>query len=168
MSGNETPSSDLASPAEPVDNWVVEDNLANTTELIEYSNGLNALSAAAMVENHYFSSPIQPTAFDDDYCRSPINVSTSTRELFDIPGSPLAVTTSPTSNLDFILNPVAATSFRSDPNIGSSYGERATFVSIRLPQSDSNLLRGKTKAEAETSHDVAFLLRHFSEVPGKW
>ena len=78
---------------------------------------------------------------------------------------PLSVTWS-SNNLDFILNPASAIASPIDSNLQSrSESSRTSFLNNSI--ASSPLLQG-VKPEAEIGHEEAFLLRHFSEAPGKW
>lgn len=69
------------------------------------------------------------------------------------------------SNLDFILNPTSTLSPQIDPNLHSLESGQSMTDTFRKSGGARAM---QAKASTETSHKVAFLQRHFSEVTGRW
>ncbi|KAL8638064.1 MAG: hypothetical protein Q9228_004743 [Teloschistes exilis] len=69
------------------------------------------------------------------------------------------------NNLDFILNPASTLSPQIDPNLPSFESSQSMAEACRKSGGARAM---QAKASTETSHKVAFLQRHFSEVTGRW
>lgn len=67
-------------------------------------------------------------------------------------------------NLDFILNPTSTLSSSVDPSLGSLESIQERYAHRR----PDNVPGAQAKASTETSHKIAFLMRHFSETTGRW
>ncbi|EEP77008.1 predicted protein [Uncinocarpus reesii 1704] len=73
------------------------------------------------------------------------------------PASP-SLSIASNNNINFLLNPSTSVSPPIDPNLHSQHGRGSPFrTRTIIPQT-----------RPETDHEVAFLLRHFSESPGQW
>ncbi|KAL8728283.1 MAG: hypothetical protein Q9181_005398 [Wetmoreana brouardii] len=71
----------------------------------------------------------------------------------------------PSGNLEYILNPASTVPQPIHPNLESLEGEYDMTTDYRrLPKARMS----QAKASTETSHNSAFLMRHFSEATGKW
>ena len=69
-------------------------------------------------------------------------------------------------NLDFVLNSAASLSPTQDPSLETFQAlPDATHDCLHISNDGS---KSKSKIGTETSHKTAFLLRHFSEVTGRW
>ena len=55
-----------------------------------------------------------------------------------------------------------------DPNLRSHFEHREAFFSVGTPVSKQPLPEAQSETGVEMEHEVAFLLRHFSESPGQW
>lgn len=84
------------------------------------------------------------------------------------PMSPPVSMTSSNNNLNFILNPSAAVPPPIDPNLQSHFEHREAFFSGGTPVSKHLLPEAQSESDIEMEHEIAFLLRHFSELPGHW
>ena len=130
-----------------------------------HSHGLEALSAAALyappeanmipqtisTNRHHFDGPFEPV---------------SPKYEHGSPAIPSPNTLSSGNNLNFLLNPQDAMDSPIDPSLMST-------PAIPVPPSSSgtateNAQKFHAEGEAESEHKVAYLLRHFSESPGKW
>ena len=69
-------------------------------------------------------------------------------------------------NPDLVLNPAASLSPNPNPGLETSRNvPNATYDVLRISSESS---KSQSKTGTETSHKIAFLLRHFSEVTGRW
>ena len=156
--------------------WGPPSHLQRSTEGLA-AQGLEALSAAASGDRytrlHPSMSPAdgvgQPSI---SYQRSNRHLagrpSTPGREDMPPPISPPVSMTSSNNNLNFILNPTSTMSPPIDPNLHSRFEHHETFFSTGSPVSRHALPDVQPDATVEMEHEIAFLLRHFSETPGKW
>lgn len=143
------------------------------TEVSTPAHGLEALSAAATQDHYSFLPPHTPTEnggprnglpFSSAAIASAALSPTLPRSAMPPPASPSA-STSPTNNINFLLNP-SSISPPIDPNLQSPLNNRE--ASITTPSLRSIPSEFRTDSRAETEHEVAFLLRHFSEASGQW
>ncbi|KAL8915043.1 MAG: hypothetical protein Q9171_000483 [Xanthocarpia ochracea] len=130
----------------------------NTVEA--YDNGLEALSAAALYlpsEDSilYQNRSLYPANSFVNQHQGRAAEEATTAEL-----SPRSQTNfaSTTENLSFILNPSASLPSAVDRGLENIHGVPDVV----------HVAEGHSKAGTETSHQTAFLLRHFSEVTGRW
>ncbi|KAI9839133.1 MAG: hypothetical protein M1819_003126 [Sarea resinae] len=155
------------------DAWSMSDTFQQSTPVSQV-HGLEALSAAASGDRLNFLPP-NPAREPDHSHRmsySPAEEQTSFRKPASIPPNlprtvaspPNSLSSSSNSNLNFILNPSSTASPSIDPNLRSSFEPRSQSSSDR-PKSGPRDLHA---ARAEGDHEIAFLLRHFSETPGQW
>jgi hypothetical protein len=165
----------LASPLASDHNnggWNMDTNFQNA-EINTPAHGLEALSAAATQDHYSFLPP--PTPTETNIARSSLQFSSATmtsaslspthpRSGMPPPASP-SVSTSSNNNINFLLNP-SSISPPIDPNLQSPLGNRETSITTPSLRSIPSEFRIGTKTETE--HEVAFLLRHFSEGPGQW
>ncbi|KAL8915424.1 MAG: hypothetical protein Q9172_006872 [Xanthocarpia lactea] len=130
----------------------------NTAEA--YDNGLEALSAAALYlpsEDsilHQNRSLYPANSFVNQHQGRAAEEATSA-ELSTPPQTNFASTT---GNLGFILNPSTSLLSTVDHGLENIHGVPDVV----------HVAQGQLKAGTETSHHTAFLLRHFSEVTGRW
>lgn len=80
-----------------------------------------------------------------------------------MPTSPPMSVSSNSNTIHFLLNPAHSISPPVDPSIQSRSSGPLTPGSTGGTSADQKL-----EPEAETGHEAAFLLRHFSEAPGLW
>ncbi|KLJ10192.1 hypothetical protein EMPG_09894 [Blastomyces silverae] len=154
------------------------------------AHGLEALSAAATREayplhetpsNSLHSSMNRDTTASDIYSRHPelhssvalIPSSNDTGPSVSVSSlSPATSICSPNNNIHFLLNPSAPMPSHIDPSsprspLGQSESPFAATGPSESRASDVEL-RVDGEVEAESDHEIAFLLRHFSEGPGRW
>lgn len=144
-----------------------------SSDIATSAHGLEALSAAATRDQYPFLPP--PTPSENNVGRSSMTYGnanmgstslspTQPRTSMPPPTSP-SVSISSNNNINFLLNP-SSISPPIDPNLQSPLGNRET--SITTPSSRSIPSEFRIDTKTETEHEVAFLLRHFSEAPGQW
>ncbi|TKA67000.1 hypothetical protein B0A49_06979 [Cryomyces minteri] len=133
------------------------------------THGLEALSAAASGD-HYSYVPPQAHMMRQDIPYSPVEgtssmpTTTPARSVTD-PLSPQA-SVAPSHNLRFILNPSSAASTPIDPSLRSPFERMSTYHQRSV--SRGTLIDPQLEEKAVQEHEIAFLLRHFSEGPGQW
>ncbi|KAK5163420.1 hypothetical protein LTR04_002545 [Oleoguttula sp. CCFEE 6159] len=133
------------------------------------THGLEALSAAASGD-HYSYVPPQAHMMRQDMPYSPVEgtssmpTTTPARSVTD-PLSPQA-SVAPSHNLRFILNPSSAASTPIDPSLRSPFERMSTYHQRSV--SRGTLIDPQLEEKAVQEHEIAFLLRHFSEGPGQW
>ena len=130
-----------------------------------HSHGLEALSAAALYAPPEASMISQRISMNRPHFDSPFEESSPNNEHgpLAIP-SPNAVSSS--NNLSFLLNPPDAMDSPIDPSLMSTPG-----ITIPPPLNGTAVEtthNPRAEGEAGSEHKVAYLLRHFSESPGKW
>ena len=138
------------------------------------THGLEALSAAASGDHYAYAAPQismgrPELPYSSATERTP-SMQTSTPPRSGLgPMSPPISLTSSQNNLNFILNPSSAASPPIDPSLRSPF-ETMSDPRRKRPASshsaNTDLLA--PDPHAETDHEIAFLLRHFSEGPGLW
>ena len=150
-----------------------------TSSIDAQRHGLEALSAAATGNSYQLqptlSVPVDPTMGQSNVPFNQPEISTSlasiaspnhARNTMPPPVSPSASISSSNNNINFLLNPSMSPPV--DPNLQSPADRRespfaATSLASRGPSSDP-----RPDINVETGHEIAFLLRHFSEAPGQW
>ncbi|KAE8147737.1 hypothetical protein BDV25DRAFT_142469 [Aspergillus avenaceus] len=91
-----------------------------------------------------------------------------------IPGQPspslsMSPTANTNNNINFLLNPSQSLSPPMDPTVQPGPGRRTSSLASRSGTSrGGSTSESKPEAPAETSYEISFLLRHFSESPGLW
>lgn len=84
---------------------------------------------------------------------------------------PVSITSNPNpnnnNNINFLLNPSHSLSPPVDPNIQQAARHRSSSMSARSDASRP-ATEAKSGVQAESDHEVAFLLRHYAEAPGLW
>lgn len=138
-----------------------------------HAHGLEALSAAATANAYSYlpsgsNMPRHSTPFIEDELRRSLQATTPRQDGIPPPNSPPVSMNSSTNNLTFILNPTSSITPPIDPNLQSPYGPPGSSYSNDTIVSQSLGQDMRPEASAETEHEIAFLLRHFSESPGQW
>ena len=138
------------------------------------THGLEALSAAASGDHYSYAAPQASMARPDlPYSSaaeqtSSMQTSASPRAGLGPMSPPMSMTSSQ-NNLNFILNPSSTASPPIDPSLRSPF---ETMENLRRQTSGSSqTLSADVPAPdppVEADHEIAFLLRHFSEGPGLW
>ena len=144
--------------------WIIDHQLQNQSGQL-HSHGLEALSAAALYAPPEANMISQPISTNRRHLDSPFE-SVSPNDEHVPPAIPSPNTVSSSNNLNFLLNPPDAMDSPIDPSLMST-------PSIPVPPSSSGTVtesaqRPYVEGEAEPEHKVAYLLRQFSESPGKW
>ncbi|KAI9817894.1 MAG: hypothetical protein M1827_001013 [Pycnora praestabilis] len=142
------------------------------------AHGLEALSAAASGDHYPFMSPsinpepnlIRHTSFGagdtPPVVQLPVTTPSSTAAVI----SPPASMSSSNNNINFILNHSSSSAMSPpiDPNLQSPVVHQATPTPAGSTSSQAVLHDMPPERSIETDHEVAFLIRHFSEGPGQW
>ncbi|GME24811.1 Structure-specific recognition protein [Neofusicoccum parvum] len=145
------------------------------------AHALHALSAVATGDHFaYLHPPVgrhDSTPVPDAPLRSSASLSGMhpptplARQSIDSPISPPVSMTSTTTNhnIDFILNHPAAASPPLDPSLQSPYAHSARDV-MHARSASSRISMGSSQFETnvENDHEMAYLLRYYSEGPGQW
>ncbi|KAI9849671.1 MAG: hypothetical protein M1837_002796 [Sclerophora amabilis] len=154
--------------------WDLADDFTPLVEGDE-APGLHMLSAAASGDHEPFLSPRiapEPSADRTQFAfRSPEAAPhspalASIRAEITPAGSPQRAHGSAGNNIKSILNPFTSTLPSSDPTFESQLEQRTT--SIGGSNARYALAEISSDCNIETDHEIAFLLRHFSEVAGQW
>jgi len=156
--------------------WGMPDHVQRSTGGVA-AHGLEALSAAA--SGDHYSHLRQSVPPHHSMTRRAMSCSASeihhagrppTPRGGDMlpPISPPVSMTSSNNNLNFILNPSSTLSPPIDPNLQSSFEHHDSSFSTGTPGSRQMLPDAHSEASVEMEHEIAFLLRHFSEAPGQW
>ena len=163
MSGTPTQSSP-SFDHHPNGAWPSTDNIQQSNGMPS-THGLQALSAAATREHLEYMSHNGPHRSSilahTDHLHSP-TPSISTMEPPISP--PVSISN---HNINFILNHPAASSPPIDPNLQSPFTPSEGFTH-RVSLTHHPQVCPHIEADAEEAHEIAFLLRHFSEGPGYW
>ena len=146
------------------DQWNMDHQLQDQSAQL-HSHGLEALSAAALYAPPEANMIAQPMSLNRSQFHTTFESASPNNE-HGPPAMPSPNTLSSSNNLNFLLNPSDAMDSPIDPSLMSTQA-------IPIPQSPSgpataNAQRPRAEGEAESEHKVAYLLRHFSESPGKW
>lgn len=146
------------------DQWTMDHQLQDQSAQL-HSHGLEALSAAALYAPPEANMIAQRISMNRPHFDSPFESSSPNNE-HGPPAIPSPNTVSSSNNLNFLLNPPDAMDSPIDPSLMSTPG-----IAIP-PPSDGTAVETTHKPRAEgdagSEHKVAYLLRHFSESPGKW
>ncbi|KAI9756841.1 MAG: hypothetical protein M4579_003677 [Chaenotheca gracillima] len=165
-----------ASPPISGPEWELPDEF-NPLMDSEETSGLHALSAAASGDHESFLSPKNMldanmdrnrVAFHspDTAQRSPAREE-SARPDISSTASPQRSLSSASNNINFILNPTTSnTTPLTNPAFDRPLDRRNGSFSASV--GNSSLAEFGKHSNAETDHEVSFLLRHFSEVAGQW
>jgi hypothetical protein len=133
-------------------------------------HGLDALSTAATQNQIPFHSaavtqhPIAYTHTELPVTSPPIPTAHDARHAMPPPASPAASIASSNTNIHFLLNPSSSTSPPIETGLPTPVDRRDPGYTV------ASRVVGEPRSEAnvETDHEIAFLLRHFSEGPGFW
>lgn len=139
------------------------------------THGLEALSAAATQDTYTLQQHTNPMAVDPTMGRNNVtfNPPDIPQQIPSIPSpnqtrnplpptSPSASISSSNNNINFLLNPSTSMSPSIDPNLHSPDEPN------QLQHRGGYIAHYKADVNVETDHEIAFLLRHFSEGPGQW
>ncbi|KAL9075638.1 MAG: hypothetical protein Q9157_003925 [Trypethelium eluteriae] len=141
---------------------------------VSSTHGLEALSAAASGDHYTYAAPQASMARPDlPYTstadRTPTMRSSTPPRSGLGPMSPPMTMSSTQNNINFILNPSSAASPPIDPSLRSPY-ETLSDLRRQRPASSHTTSADFLSPDShpETDHEIAYLLRHFSEGPGLW
>ena len=147
------------------DQWNIDHQLHDQAAQL-HSHGLEALSAAALYAPPEANMISQSVSMNRRHFDSPFGPSSPNNE-HGTPAIPSPNTLSSSSNnLNFLLNPPDAMDSPIDPSLMSTLAGPVPPPSIRTAA--ENAEKPQAEGEAESEHKVAYLLRHFSDSPGKW
>lgn len=156
-------------------NWSHEYSL---TPMDENAHGLTALSTAA-TQNHYTynetstpstrnNSTSLPTLPGAPPLNHTIPSPARSRSTMPPPASPSTSITSSNNNINFLLNPPSSMSPSTEPRLSTPLGGKDSPYTPKTPTSRNTAISLRPERRVETSHEIAFLLRHFAEGPGYW
>ncbi|KAJ9191188.1 transcriptional regulator family: Fungal Specific TF [Paecilomyces variotii] len=142
------------------------------------TRGLQALSAAASHDHYPFHPPIDQSMQPDNVSFHNVEITPSAPSMHS-PGnirsaippsaaSPSVSISSSNNNINFLLNPSSSLSPNIDPTLHAPVDRREssyTSMSLASRVAAADL---RPDVQVETEHEIAFLLRHFSESPGLW
>lgn len=176
----------MASPGTPVSshqtpNWNDSSHYPHTS-IDGQTHGLEALSAAATRDAYTLQS--QPSVAIEPSLRrnsvsfhhtevpvtsvNSISTPNHVRNAIPAPASPSTSVSSSNNNINFLLNPSNSLSPPIDPNLHPTSDNRESpFTPTSLPHA-GHLVDLGPNVNVESDHEIAFLLRHFSEAPGQW
>ncbi|PGH17877.1 hypothetical protein AJ79_00776 [Helicocarpus griseus UAMH5409] len=176
-----------SSPAPPVSNpqtlaWNTNDEFHHSSSMDGQTHGLEALSAAATRETYPLqqtqSVPLHPAMNRNNIAFSQSELPTSLasmpssnhiRSTMPVSTSPPTSISSPNNNINFLLNPPASLSPPIDPDLQSPPEQNNSPFATTAPSASRGLSSdSRVDIEAESDHEIAFLLRHYSEAPGLW
>ncbi|KAL0264695.1 FACT complex subunit [Diplodia seriata] len=144
------------------------------------AHALHALSAVATGDHYAYLHPRvsrhDSTPSSDAPLRSSNGLSAMhpptplARQAVDSPISPpVSMTSSTNHNIDFLLNHPSAASPPLDPSLQSPYAQSAREVlHARSASSHISMGSGSFENNVENDHEIAYLLRYYSEGPGQW
>ena len=140
------------------DPWIAQEQSRQPSDI--NAHGLEALSAAALY------SPSRPKTLNQP--RSPPSQTDSYHSAMLKTHDPASLISSPTAEppsntLKYVLNSSSADS-PIDPSLTSPETPRSNVPS----QDVDDGIQQKAVDGVESEHKIAYLLRHFSEVPGQW
>lgn len=156
-------------------NWSHEYSL---TSMDENAHGLAALSTAA-TQNHYIyhetstpstrnNSTSLPTLPGAPPLNHTIPSPDRSRSTMPPPASPSTSITSSNNNINFLLNPPGSMSPSTEQTLPTPRGSKDSPFTPKTPTSRNTAISLRSERRVETSHEIAFLLRHFAEGPGYW
>lgn len=144
--------------------WNMDHQLQDQSAQLQ-SHGLEALSAAALYAPPEANMISHPISMSRRHFDSPFE-STSPHNEHGTPATPSPNIVSSSNNLNFLLNPPDAMDSPIDPSLMST-----PAIPVPRPSSATatdNAQTPRIEGETESENKVAYLLRHFSESPGKW
>ncbi|KAI9724777.1 MAG: hypothetical protein M1812_000053 [Candelaria pacifica] len=153
--------------------WDVTDHLQLPSDTAPM-HGLEALSAAASGDHYSFLPSNVPPKPNRLRRQVSVGVSDSVQAGSTSDSTPLSMgplgspPASSSNNINFILNPSpSATSPPIDPTLLSPFEPPASSYASTSPTMRRQTSGTPTEGIVD-DHEVAFLLRHFSEAPGQW
>ncbi|KAK7538765.1 uncharacterized protein J3D65DRAFT_623048 [Phyllosticta citribraziliensis] len=144
------------------------------------AHALHALSAVATGDHFPYLHPPASRQDATPATDTPVRPSTTlsnmhpptpmARQNAESPISPPVSMTSSNHNIDFILNHPAVASPPLDPTLHSPYAASGReSLHGRSASSRLSIISGMFEtSNAETDHEIAYLLRYYSEGPGQW
>jgi len=129
---------------------------------------LEALSAAALYGTPEANGGPQPVLTSKFDFQSPMQPRSPIRGTSGPSMSSASSTTSSHNNLNFLLDPNSHASPTIDPSLQGPYSKGGPPLSSGSASSPGVLQDRWPELAVETKHEVAFLLRYFSETPGHW
>ena len=129
---------------------------------------LEALSTAALYSTPEANDIPQTASVARLDFQSPTQPRTPSRDAMGPPMSPPLSMASSSNNLNFLLNPTSQSSPTIDPSLHGPYSTGGQSFSNVSGNSPRTLQDTQHEVATETIHEVAFLLRYFSETPGQW
>lgn len=172
----------IASPGNPLPNrpaWNPNGSYQHAAIDVQ-PHGLEALSAAATRDTFTLQQHTNPMAVDPSMSRNNVtfNPPDIPQQMASIPSpnqarnplppaSPSASISSSNNNINFLLNPSTSISPPIDPNLHSP-DERGDSPFPQNQLQPRGYFPKAKDVNIETDHEIAFLLRHFSEGPGQW
>lgn len=160
-------SPELSPDVQQHDGWELENRL-KTPSMDCYR--LEALSAAALYSIPEANGGCQPVSMGILNLQSPTQLRSPVRDTLGQSMSSSSSMASSHNNLNFLLNPTSHVSPTIDPSLQGTYSNGGQpFSSPKDSTSSPSVLQDlRPKLAVETKHEVAFLLRYFSETPGHW
>ncbi|PYH88701.1 Zn(II)2Cys6 transcription factor [Aspergillus ellipticus CBS 707.79] len=158
--------------------WSAQRTLSTDGE----THGLEALSAVAAHDRLSYPSgsidqqSVSPTDNSAPFSNVPPTLSSASSPA-QVRGviapqlsPPLSITSSNNhnNNINFLLNPSQSRSPPVDPNIQQVSQRRSSSLTSRAAAPRTTSSDAKSPVPPETDSEAAYLLRHFSEVPGLW
>ena len=128
---------------------------------------LEALSTAALYNTPENGGLKASSATRPDF-RGPTQPRTPNRDVLGPPVSPPSSVAPLNNNLSFLLNPASHASPAIDPNLQGPFTTTGQPFHNTLASSPSVFQQSQPGPAVETEHEIAFLLRYFSETPGQW
>ena len=154
--------------------WDLGDNFHAPVEEAQAS-GLHALSVAASSDQHPFppSLPSDPSSSTHPMDFTAPEGTQKMHPHGRIAQPPMSTDASPpgslsSPNINFMLNPSNHISPPVDQDLQSAAGPTSHSFSSGSRTSRAVLADLRPDANVETDHEIAFLLRHYSEQPGQW
>ena len=151
-------------PQQPQDQWSIDHQLQDQSAQL-HSHGLEALSAAALYAPPEVNMIPQSISTNRSHFDNHFG-SMSPNNEHGPPAIPSPNTVSPNNNLNFLLNHPDSMESPIDPNLMSTPAIPISFPSSGAPTENGQ--KPRAEGEVESEHKVAYLLRQFSESPGRW
>ena len=129
---------------------------------------LEALSAAALYSTRKINDVPQTASVGRLDLQSISQPQTPVRDTRCSPFSPPSSMVSPSNNLNFLLNPTSLSSPITDSNLQRPPSAKGSSLSSVSNSPFGNLRGTPSELAVETKHEIAFLLRYFSETLGPW
>ena len=129
---------------------------------------LEALSTAALYNTPENSDSARVSSTTGQDFRSSTQPITPNRDVLGPPISPPSPVTAANNNLSFLLNPASHMSPAIDPRLQGPFTPTRQALHNTVASSPSVAQPSRPELAVETEHEIAFLLRYFSETPGQW